>query len=120
MSKRTQKSIRASCDRLWSLLIRQNGFCERCGLNGRLEAHHAYGRANFRLRFEPRNGVAMCHQCHRWAESFPILFSEWFQEIRLADYLFLAHEHRKGTIRRTTRDYLELEAWLKDQLAVAA
>lgn len=119
MSKRTRTSIKASADRLWSHLIRvkANGRCERCGETGRLEAHHIHGRTDFRLRFEPRNGMALCHQDHRWAEQHPLEFADWFREVRPADYEFLKEERAKGLFGpRTLADYLSLEASLKAQL----
>lgn len=119
MSRRTQKSVRDACDRLWSQIVRSRGACERCertAAEGVLHAHHAYSRRNFRLRFEPRNGVCLCYRCHRWAEGYPILFTEWFRENRAGDVAFLAAEHRAGTVRRTMADYLCLEGELSGRL----
>jgi hypothetical protein len=117
VSNRTRSSVKKSCDRLWSHLVRvrANGRCERCLFTGRLEAHHCYGRGFHRLRFEPRNGVALCHACHRWAEAYPVEFSEWFafEARRPEDLEFLRGEFRKGLVKRTLADYLELEASLK-------
>lgn len=122
MSRRTQKSVRASCDRLWSQLVRARAghVCERCDrFSDRLEAHHAYGRANYRLRFEPRNGVSLCFKCHVWAESYPILFADWFRATRPEDASYLETEHRAGLLKRTLADYLRLEDDLEGQLVAA-
>ena len=118
--KRTIRSVKASCDRLWSQAIRSDGVCERCGRGGRLEAHHVYGRTNHRLRWNLLNGVALCHACHRWAEHFPILFTHWFEHRWPEVASILAEENRKGTVRRTLDDYLALEASLRGQLEEAA
>lgn len=108
---RTVKSVKAKCDALWSQLVRASAGhrCERCLAPSR-DAHHARGRGNHRLRFEPRNGVALCFKCHlEWAEANPFEFVDWFREHRGDDDEFLTAEARKGTIRRTLNDYLELE-----------
>lgn len=119
MSVRTRKSVKASCDRLWSHLVRvrARGRCERCDITGRMEAHHVYGRTDHRLRFEPRNGTCLCHPCHRWAEQFPKEFAEWHDEHRPADAAFLRVERAKGLrANRTLHEYLELEAQLRQLL----
>jgi hypothetical protein len=126
VSKRTRKSVRASCDRLWAQLVkaRAGGRCERCETAGRLEAHHCMGRTDMRLRFEVRNGVALHHQCHRWAEQFPLEFAEWFVATRPDDVRFLAEQRRAGLLPpRTLQDYLDLETELTsllDEIAEAA
>lgn len=128
MSKRTKTSVKRACDVLWANLVkvRANGFCERCGLSGRLEAHHIFGRGFLRLRWESRNGVALCHSCHRFAESYATEFTEWIElSSRRDDLPFLRDEFRKGLIApRTLNDYLDLEAGLKaqigDELGMAA
>jgi hypothetical protein len=116
--KRTVSSVKAACDRLWSQLVRASAGhrCERCLIPGRLEAHHAYGRTNHRLRWESRNGVSLCHACHRWAEHFPLEFTDWFRETRPDDAEWLVAENRKGLLRRTLDDYLDLERDLLRQL----
>lgn len=122
MSRRTQKSVRASCDRLWSQLVRARAefCCERCGPEVNvsvLHAHHVYSRRDYRLRFEPRNGTCLCYRCHRWAEGFPFAFTDWFREHRADDVEFLAERHRAGPLRRTMADYLRLEGELSGRLA---
>ena len=119
---RTRKSVKESCDRLWSKLVRARAgwCCERCGVEPEaargFHAHHIYGRSNHRLRFEPRNGTALCGACHRWAEEVPVEFTDWLWRERRADVNWLRSENRKGLIRRSLVDYIELESELKAQL----
>lgn len=121
-SYRTVKSVKANCDRIWSKLIRARAGnqCERCGATPEaargFHAHHVYGRTNHRLRWEPRNGMAVCATCHRWAEEYPLEFADWFRDHRYEDADFLAVENQKGLIRRNLQDYLELERRLTELL----
>lgn len=117
--KRTVKSVKASCDREWSILVRSRaGFkCERCGATpqqSQLHAHHVYGRNNHRLRFEPRNGVCLCARCHRWTHDNPLAYASWFLEHREDDDAFLQAESLKGLVKRDLNDYLELEKILRN------
>jgi hypothetical protein len=113
--KRTVSSVKKSCDRLWSAIVRAGGECERCGRTSeesQLHAHHVYGRNNHRLRFEPRNGVCLCARCHRWTHDNPLSYATWFREHRSEDDAFLHSETSKGLISRKLSDYLELEVQL--------
>lgn len=118
--KRSQKSIKTSCDKLWSRLVRAGGVCEKCGKTSRevqLHPHHVYGRGNYRLRFDLRNGCCLCARCHMgWAESYPIAFADWFRQQRPEDAAYLEGEFRKGPINRTLKDYERLEMQLTEML----
>lgn len=119
---RTIRSVKRSCDLLWSLLIRERagGRCERCGRSPEdsrgFHAHHIYGRSNHRLRFEPRNGMAVCMACHRWAEEYPLEFTDWLRAERPEDAAWLAVENRRGLLKRDLADYLALELELRELL----
>lgn len=121
MAKRTVKSVKKSCDKLWSELVRAGGHCERCGAtseDSQLHAHHVYGRNNHRLRWEPRNGVCLCARCHRYFHDNPLEFANWFRESsRWTDAWYLASQNRNGPIKRTLQDYLNLEQGLRELLA---
>lgn len=115
--KRTKTSVKTSCDRLWSQVIkaRAGQKCERCG-GSPDNAHHAYGRKNHRLRFEVRNGVSFCWGCHRWAHNEPLGFAEWFHQHRMEDEAYLRGENAKGLLKRNLDAYLALEESLKGML----
>ena len=63
---------RNKCDTLWSILIRKGGTCEKCGIEGRMEAHHLLTRSRKHLRHKIENGICLCCRCHKFgAGSFP-------------------------------------------------
>lgn len=113
-------TVKNRCDRLWSQVVRAGGYCEKCGKTAdeaQLHPHHVYGRGDHRLRWEPRNGCRLCAHCHRWwAHAYPLEFALWFSIQRPEDTKFLQSERKKGLIKRTLHDYLELEAYLKSLL----
>ena len=124
MSRRTIKSTKRSCDRLWAQLVKSQagGRCERCDKYPRtphdLHAHHCYGRSDHRLRFDLRNGVSLCWLHHRWAEEHPLEFAEWFEKHRPEDTDYLYAQRQKGILKRDLDDYLKLEEGLKQALAI--
>lgn len=115
--KRSMRAVRLSCDALWSRAVRSLGYCEKCGATDRqLHPHHVYGRNDFRLRFDLRNGCCLCAYCHlSWAEAYPIEFADWFRAFRHRDAVYLQAERRKGPIKRTLADYLTLERELTER-----
>lgn len=55
-------------------MIKGRHRCEFCGLSGgekdeRLQAHHIVRRGRHVLRWDWRNGIALCHDCHRLAHT---------------------------------------------------
>lgn len=52
---------------------RADSYCEYCGLNRGVEIHHrrprAMGGTNRQSTNEASNGLLLCAECHRWAES---------------------------------------------------
>ena len=59
--------------RMWQLwrqvvLINSHNHCQICGRyfdNSGLEAHHIIRRVKKITRWLPKNGAALCHECHR-------------------------------------------------------
>jgi hypothetical protein len=82
--------LTAKLDKAWSLLIRSRGYCERCGRSdGKLDACHIIGRQNFRLRWEPRNGMCLCFRCHGWWHDHPLESGPWITNHRTLDVVWL-------------------------------
>jgi len=73
-------SISKHCDSLWAELVklRAGGECERCGKTEYLQSHHIIPRTNWNLRFDEKNGVALCRRHHLWwAHKDAIAFINW-------------------------------------------
>lgn len=51
--------------RAWTKQIVSKGYCEKCGSNKRLEAHHIIRWADYpKGRIDLQNGMCLCHNCH--------------------------------------------------------
>ena len=59
------KTLRAHCDRLWSLSVRHD-WVDRCAVCGSstTEAHHMTPRSYEATRFNVNNGIALCFTHH--------------------------------------------------------
>lgn len=121
--RRKPSAVKKSCDALWSKLVkaRAGERCERCGAVPEdprgFHAHHVDGRNNHRLRYDVRNGVALCAACHRWGHDHPLLYAKWFSEHRPEDAEWVMMDPKQREIlKRSLSDYLELEQSLRSML----
>ena len=57
-------------DTLWRTAIykKHGNRCAKCGAP-QVEAHHIVRRAKKVLRWDLKNGLALCAECHRWADT---------------------------------------------------
>ncbi len=83
--KPSVKTLRNKADRLWSEMIRQrDGHCRRCLRHPPeivLQAAHVISRRYKAIRWDERNGIALCVGCHHWAHKQPIEMDWWVQEL---------------------------------------
>lgn len=97
-SSQRKKKLEKELDIQWSNCIRERDKkCRKCGGNGSVSAHHAFGRRHMATRWEPLNGIGLCFPCHiHWAHRDPAGFSVWFEE-QVGDftYNYLASKHRQ-------------------------
>lgn len=106
MAKRRRKGpTDRTLEKLFSKTVkaRAGWRCEVCGSTGNLEAHHLIKRRIRLTRFDPANGICLCHACHRDAEK------PWVQRLintRLSEAR-LAYLHRRGGI--LYKDFLAAE-----------
>lgn len=97
--KRGTKAVKAEADRLFSLIIRAEGKCQRCNYRCTcpefpakhiipgclLQCSHFVGRtANWTRTYED-NCTCLCASCHRKVEDNPPLHVEWFVGLRGED-----------------------------------
>lgn len=74
MAQSTAKNL---SDALFSKIVRNIGYCERCGRTGRLECSHWIGRTASNTRTDFDNAFSMCHACHRWWHADATRASAW-------------------------------------------
>ena len=95
---------REACDKWFSDVVRRkaNSTCEHCGIEGRMECAHIYGRANKAVRWSMDNAVSLCHYCHRTFTGNPVDFHLW-----LLDYLGQGHmdilDEKRNMILKTNK-----------------
>lgn len=84
MLKKSKKTLKNKCDKLWSLAVRQrdNYTCQKCKakheINSRgLHPHHIFSRRSVSTRFDMDNGITLCFGCHRVAHDKPHDFKDW-------------------------------------------
>jgi hypothetical protein len=68
---------------LWSRHIRAGGVCERCFSNcgpAVLQAAHIVPRRHFSTRWDLRNGLGLCADCHRWLDTNPHDGRAWVRQ----------------------------------------
>ena len=90
---RKQKSprtkLRKACDDAWSAYIHtRDVFCQKCGSNKMLSAHHIIHRIHLSLRWEEENGILLCFHCHiQVAHKDPTLFTDWLVSFKGKDFV---------------------------------
>jgi len=85
--KPSDKRLTINIDAQWSKIIRfrAGGKCEVCGSQSNVQAHHIVGRGNWRLRWETKNGIALCSKHHKFdrhqsAHLNPLWFDDWLKK----------------------------------------
>lgn len=72
-----KKSHTSKLDTLMGQMVRQKGYCEKCGNKETLQACHIFTRKIRGVRWSPLNLLCLCASCHRFAHDRPTQFSEW-------------------------------------------
>ncbi len=83
--KNSLPAMRKKADILWSVTVRTVGFCEYCGTDKFLNAHHIFSRTNNATRWDFDNGICLCAKHHTFSNDFsahktPCEFTMWFLE----------------------------------------
>ena len=87
------------CDTEFSKLVREKGFCEKCGARSiKMDCSHVIPRGNKTLRWDILNALCLCHRCHRfWAHGNPLDFTDWFSNKFPHRYDYLMETRNKIT-----------------------
>ena len=117
MGRRTPKSIKASCDKLFSQLVRSRKSCEKCGDKRYEQLHtaHIHSRKYGSIRFEELNALSLCARCHRWAHDNPTEFTKWIDK-SYPGRTDLLTNLKNVIVKRKISDWKELEDTLKAKL----
>lgn len=119
MRKRTKKSIKKNCDKLFSQSVRSVGYCELAGLdhiqcNGVLQCMHIRSRSNHRLRWNFTNALCGCQAHHYYYTHHNDEWKDLIEDHFPKRNIYLKEENKKGSIDRSLSDYLDLEKKLRD------
>lgn len=119
--KRATKTLKNKADRLFSLLIRSRGVCERCGKRPpevMLQCAHVFSRSYTAIRWDERNALCLCRGCHHWGHMRPVEWTLFIEETIGADTVRVLLEKARNYAGRVKRvDYEELIAELESKVA---
>lgn len=90
------KGIDGRLDDAWSKLVklRAGNQCEYCGKRRYVQSHHIFSRSNRSVRWDVKNGVALCAGHHTLSSKFsahktPTEFHIWLEEKKGRDFIDL-------------------------------
>lgn len=117
--KPSPKTLKNRADKLWSLIIRSEGSCRRCGRQPgeiTLQAAHIISRRYTATRWDLRNGLPLCMGDHHWAHNYPLEFELFvIEQIGNDTYAGLRELALNYTGRISRVDYEERVAFLQDR-----
>lgn len=74
---KTYKGAKAKADKIFSEVIRSQGYCESCGGTHYLQTAHIISRRFNATRTDTRNAFCLCASCHRFYTDHPRNFSRF-------------------------------------------
>ena len=81
MRKQSRKTVIRKLDTIISKIVRQRGYCERCNRTNNLQAAHIYSRSRMSTRFDLKNILCLCPDCHmNFAHKNPLEFAEFVEK----------------------------------------
>ena len=88
------KGVDGKLDDAWSRLVklRAGEQCEYCGKRKYVQSHHIFSRSNRSVRWDVKNGVALCAGHHTLSSKFsahktPTEFHIWLEEKKGRDFI---------------------------------
>lgn len=101
-------NLQQSCDKAISTLIREKGFCEKCGTkDSDFDTAHVIGRKNLTLRWDILNLLCLCRQCHLWGHANPKQFKAWFDN-KYPERVDYIDSVKNRILKRNVLEYEEL------------
>jgi hypothetical protein len=109
------KGDKGKADKLFSLIIRSVGQCQRCGSQDNLQCAHIISRKYSATRTDERNAWCLCAKCHRRFTDWPREHSHYITEtIGSEVYDELRAKAETVTKMNWTQEYERLKARAKD------
>lgn len=104
-------SLKAECDKLFSLYIRKrDGKCQVCGDTERLQCAHGFSRRYHNTRWDELNAFALCQGCHFSLTFDPLAWEGWLMHRLGRDYETL---RTRALMVGTRPDHRAILVWLK-------
>ena len=76
--KPSKSALKNKLDKVFSLVVRQRGRCERCFKAEGLQCSHIHSRTKMSVRWELQNAFCLCSGCHKFFwHQHPIDAAEW-------------------------------------------
>lgn len=118
--KKRKRNYSAQADKLCGAIVRARGVCEAEGEhNGPLQWAHGFSRSYRAVRWDLRNGFALCAGHHFWFTNHPIEWDNWLQA-KWGPDLYIVMRRLAVNAGGVKPDFPSLIAFLKEQLEVAA
>lgn len=116
--KRNYSTVKASCDRLMSRIVRSRGRCQHCGNKDyeQLQWCHIKSRRYMSIRYSKNNCFCLCARCHRRFTDNPDEHYQWITENYSNQYERLIAEFQPVAPKVRLWELLELEQMLKEEL----
>ena len=93
MKKKSRTQLKKQADKLFSLIVRSRGSCERCATTRNLQCAHIQSRTNLHLRWDEKNALCLCVRCHLyWAHKNPLEFATWYVALYPKENAYLMKE----------------------------
>ena len=115
MKKPTKKTLRNKLDRLFSLVVRGRGKCEKCGSKHELQTAHIFSRTYNSTRWDLDNALCLCVSCHFFFHKNPILFGEFVKEF-LPENLYEVLKEKRNFISKYTIEDLQIKLKVLQEL----
>lgn len=107
--KTPRKKLEVALDKIFSLIIRQRGHCQKCGKaeDDKLQCSHIHSRSKLSVRWDLNNAFCLCSGCHIfWWHKHPIEAAEFTKKV-LGEYEYAQLNVRAQMVKKWTPDEME-------------